>query len=327
MATIYEVAARAGVSPASVSRVMNGQSASKGMARRVRKAAKDLRYVPNRSARRLRRQASEIIALLVPDIGNPFFAALARGVEDRAQEAGFSVVLCNTDDDPKKETHYLDIANSEDMAGVILAPAAAGGEISHAVNRGRPIVAVDRHTGYDIDAVLVDNRDAGATAAMALFDAGYERVACIAGPTAQDETDERLAGWRGVVKARRNESDTRPLVRHGNYRVDGGRSAMLDLLDSPSPPDAVVATNNLMGVGALQVLVEKGFPPPEVGVAVIGDLEFSTFPRDAVVEVRLPARSLGRAAATMLLERIKGDTQPARTVMLRAVFDSTAATD
>src|ERR1700720_2937565 len=103
MATIYDVAARAGVSPATVSRVLNGASVSPEKARRVRKAAADLRYRPSRAARHLRNPSSELIALMIPDVENPFFTALARGVEDRIQEAGYSVVLCNTADDPAKE--------------------------------------------------------------------------------------------------------------------------------------------------------------------------------------------------------------------------------
>jgi LacI family transcriptional regulator len=318
MATIYEVAARAKVSPATVSRVFNGHPVSSEKARRVRRAARELGFVPNRTARRLRRQTSELIALLIPDIENPFFTSLARGVEDRAQRAGYSVVLCNTDEDPVKETHYLDIANSENMAGVILAPAAVGGDISHAIERGRPVVAVDRRTGFDIDSVMVDNRDAGATAANALLDRGYERVACIAGPVTGAMHEERLLGWQEAVTARAVAGDHDALIRHGNYHVESGRHAMVDLLGSRHPPDAVVTTNNLMGLGAVQALVEAGTAPPAIGVAVIGELTFAAFPPASIVEVRLPARHLGTAAASMLLERIAGDTQPARTVVFRA---------
>lgn len=318
MATIYEVARRAGVSPATVSRVLNGATVSADMTRRVREAAEDLSYVPNRTARRLRKQTSELIALLIPDIENPFFTALARGVEDRAQAAGFSVVLCNTDDDPGKETHYLDIANAEEMAGVILAPASKDGDISHAMERGRPVVAVDRHTGFNIDAVMIDNRGAGIMAVDRLLDAGFRKIACIAGPLGTAWTEERSLGWRDAMVARADLADASALIRHADFRVDGGRSAMKDLLASADPPDAVMATNNLMGVGAIQALAEAGLTPPGFGVAVIGDLPFSTYPRGAIVEVRLPARHLGTTAATMLLDRISGDEQPARTVVFRA---------
>lgn len=317
MATIYEVAALAGVSPATVSRVLNGAAVSPEKVRLVRDAAQQLQFTPNRTARRLRNQTSELIALLIPDVENPFFTALARGVEDKAQAAGFSVVLCNTDDDPEKETRYLDIANSEDMAGVILAPASEDGDIRHVTDRGRPVVAVDRNTGLNIDSVMVDNRAAGIAATKALFDAGYQRVACIAGPRGAEWPEERSLGWRQVA-SKHDADDLDRYLRHANYRVDGGRAAMESLLALDVRPDAVVTTNNLMGVGALQALSEAGIAPPDFGVAVVGDLPFSTLHPDAITEVHLPARHLGTTAATMLLERIAGDTQPARTVVLRA---------
>ena len=317
MATIYEVAAKAGVSPATVSRVFNGLPVSAEKIGLVRAASDELRYSPNKTAQRLRNQSSEVVGLLIPDIENPFFTALARGVEDVLQAAGYSLVLCNTDEDPDKETHYLDIANSENMAGVILAPVAEDGDIRRLTDRGRPVVAVDRDTGLNIDAVMVDNRAAGITAATALWDAGYRRIACIAGPLEIETTEERTLGWRQVVTKHGADSSV-GYLQHANYRVDGGRSAMQALLALDEPPDAVVTTNNLMGVGAIQVLSEVGIVPPEIGVAVIGDLPFATLSPRAITQVHLPARHLGTTAAKMLLDRIAGDNQPARTVVLRA---------
>lgn len=317
MATIYEVAALAGVSPATVSRVFNGNTVSEEKQRLVRDAAQQLGFTPNKTARRLRKQSSEIICLLVPDIENPFFTALARGVEDRAQESGFSVVLCNTDDDPAKELRYLQIAASEQMAGVILSPASDEVDLGAIASLGRPVVAVDRTTPYPVDAVKIDNRAAGIAATTALVDAGFRRIACIAGPAGIEETEDRYLGWKQVVTARRT------LVRdgflqHANFRVDGGRAAMNALLNLVQPPDAVVTTNNLMAIGALQALHENGIDPEDFGVAVLGELPYLLPPPSSVVQVRLPARHLGRTAASMLLERIGGDTQPLRTVVLRA---------
>lgn len=317
MATIYEVAALAGVSPATVSRVFNGNTVSEEKQRLVRDAAQKLGFTPNKTARRLRKQSSEIICLLVPDIENPFFTALARGVEDRAQESGFSVVLCNTDDDPAKELRYLQIAASEQMAGVILSPASDEVDLGAIASLGRPVVAVDRTTPYPVDAVKIDNRAAGIAATTALVEAGFRRIACIAGPAGIEETEDRYLGWKQVVAARKT------LVRdgflqHADFRVEGGRAAMKALLDLVQPPDAVVTTNNLMAIGALQALHEAGIDPEDFGVAVLGELPYLLPPPVSVVQVRLPARHLGRTAASMLLERIGGDTQPLRTVVLRA---------
>ncbi|WDZ83778.1 LacI family DNA-binding transcriptional regulator [Micromonospora cathayae] len=317
MATIYEVAALAKVSPATVSRVFNGLAVSEDKSARVREAAAKLKFTPNKTARRLRRQISEVIALLIPDIENPFFTALARGVEDRAQQAGFSVVLCNTDDDPAKERKYLQIAASEHMAGVILSPTSDEVDLGAIAQLGRPVVAVDRTTPYPVDAVKIDNFAAGETATTAMFDRGYRRVACVAGPVGIEATEDRLLGWRHVVAARGGDTDP-DLLRHANFRVDGGRAAMQALLRLDRRPEAIVATNNLMAVGALQVLAEEGISTEGFGVAVVGDLPFTTLAPAAVAQVPLPARHLGGTAMSMLIERIADDRQPIRTVVLRA---------
>lgn len=317
MSTIYEVAALAGVSPATVSRVVNGQRVSEEKSALVRAAAAELNFTPNRTARTLRRQNSEVIALVLPDIENPYFTSMARGVEDIARAAGYSVVLCNTDEDPAKEAKYLEIAISENMAGVILAPASDHTDLQHLVARGRPIVAVDRSTGFDIDGVMMNNRQGGLSAAKTLVEAGYRRIACITGPQDIETAMERAVGWREVVTASGMFVRPDDYLRYSTFRVDGGRTAMQELLSLPEPPDAVVAGNNLMGVGALQVLTESGLTPPRFGVAVVGDLPFTTLSPSSVSIVRLPVRHMGVMAARMLLERIDGDTQPARTVVLR----------
>ena len=317
MATIYEVAKRAGVSPATVSRVFNGVRVSEAKAQLVRDAAAELKFTPNRTARTLRRQNSEVIALIIPDIENPYFTELARGVEDVAQEAGYSVVLCNTDEQLRKESTYLEIAISENMAGVILAPASDHTNLDDIIARGRPVVAVDRNSGYDIDGVMMANRAAGKSAAEALVSAGYRRIACITGPREIETASERAAGWRSVVERMDGYAEDDRYLVHSTFRVDGGREAMAELLALPEPPDAVVAANNLMGVGVLQVLSERGLVPPRIGVGVVGSLPFTTLTPTAVTMVRLPARHMGVTAARMLIDRINGDDEPARTIVLR----------
>jgi LacI family transcriptional regulator len=317
MPTIYEVAALAGVSPATVSRVFNGLNVSPEKSRLVREAAAELSFTPSRAARTLRRQHSEVIALLIPDIENPFFTSLARGVEDVAQEAGYSVVLCNTDEDPDKETKYLDIAISDNMAGVIIAVAGDHSDLGKLLERRRPVVAVDRGPhGFDIDAVMVDNRAGGHAATSRLVQQGFRRIACITGPSDVETAQERADGWREVVTAS-GVSDPDRYLRYSNYRVSGGFEAMRELLELPEPPDAVFVTNNLMSVGALQLLAERGMVPPAFGMAVFGDLPYAGFAPKEITVVHLPARHLGVTAAKLLLDRINGDDQPARTIVLR----------
>ncbi|WP_197038635.1 LacI family DNA-binding transcriptional regulator [Herbidospora cretacea] len=311
--TIYQVAAHAGVSAATVSRVINGARVSPETERKVRAAMAELSFTPSRAARRLRGQYSEVIALIIPDIENPFFTALARGVENRARAGGYSVVLCNTDDDPEREQTYMDIALAEHMAGVLIAPADGASDVRRLIEHEVPVVAVDRSLHRpDVDAVTVDNRAGGRVAAEALLAAGFSRVACITGPRSVETAQLRMEGWRQATAWSGDR-----LLRYADYRVDGGRAAMRDLLSLHEPPDAVVVANNLMAAGALDVLRERGLEPPRFGLAVFGDLPFTSLEREGVRVVDLPARNLGEAAAALLLARIAGDDGPARTVILR----------
>ena len=242
MATIYDVARRAGVSPATVSRVFNGVRVSEEKARLVRRAAAELAFTPSRPARALRRRNSEIIALIIPDIENPFFTSLARGVEDVAQAAGYSVVLCNSDEDQSKETRYLEIAESEQMSGVILAAAGDPSTARGLVSRGRQVVAVDRAPGgLDIDAVLIDGRGGARLATQALADKGFRRIACITGPTDVESATSRRRGLvrcRGSAR-RRHRGPSPPHRLPGRRRPagDGGRCWICHSHRTPcSPP-------------------------------------------------------------------------------------------
>jgi LacI family transcriptional regulator len=316
--TIYEVAKRAGVSPATVSRFYNGVNVSEEKKKAIRAAARELRFTPNRTARTLRKQTSEVIALIIPNIENPYFAEVARGVENVAWQAGYSLVLCNSDNQTDKESTYLQIAISGQMAGVILAAATDDEtDLSDLLAAQRPVVAIDRTTTHDVDAVIMANREAGESATETLVQAGFTRIACISGPKTILTARERAAGWRSVMLRHLRAKNLDGLLSHSAYDVDGGRSAMEQFLRLSKPPDAVVVAHNLQGVGTIQVLTEQGLTPPAFGVSVIGSLPFSTLPAGSVTIVRLPARHMGATAAKILLERIAGDNQPTRTVVLR----------
>lgn len=343
MTTINDVARAAGVSPATVSRVFNGGRVTAERAERVRRVASEMGFAPNRVARSLRKQSSSVIGLIIPDIENPFFTSLARGVEDAAQRTNLSVVLCNTDEDVEKERRYLEVALAERMAGVIVAAASRNRtDLSLLTERGMPVVAVDRRPrGASVDAVLVDNRHGGEEATTHLLQRGYRRIACITGPEGASTSEERLAGYRAALhdflREEAGAADSAPGVRreellHGytryaDFRVEGGRGAMADLLTMRERPDAVFVANNLMTVGVLQALDEAGLRPPETGVLSFGDVPWATLLRPGLTTVQLPSYDLGRSAAGLLQERIGGEERPLRTVVLRTelrVRDSTA---
>lgn len=317
MATIRDVARLAGVSPATVSRVFNGNRVSEQRVVAVRKAAKTLNFTPNRAARSLRTKRSTILSLIIPDIENPYFTELARGVEDVAQSAGFSLIVCNTDARLDKEEQYLTVSLLENLAGTIVATSARETRLEILLNESRPVVAVDRQTPFAIDHVVMDNVGAGRSACLALIAKGYRRIACITGPERVDTARERAGGWRSaLLESHRPLESELELLRFSTFQVSGGREVMDELLRMPNPPDAVVAANNLIGVGALQVLTEHGLFPPQFGVAVVGALPFTTLSPETLTVVRLPVREMGTTAARLLLERIAGSARPPETLVL-----------
>ena len=254
MTTIYDVARAAEVSASTVSRVLNGHaSVDPDLAARVRQAMLDLGYRPNAVARSLRRQRTSLWAVIISDIGNPFFTALVRGIEDVAQEAGFSVVLCNGDEDPEKETRYVTAALAERMAGVIISPSGRPALINQLAEAGMPVVAIDRQPrGVSVDTVLVDNVHGAEAATAHLIDGGYQRIACITGPRRISTAVQRLRGYQKALRAGGRRA-TEDLIRHADFREEGGYQAMASLLSAAEPLDAVFVANNLMTVGAMRV--------------------------------------------------------------------------
>lgn len=327
MTTIYDVAKAADVSPATVSRVFSGAPVSEALAQRVRARAAELGFVPNGVARSLRLQRSDVIALIIPDIENPFFTALARGVEDAARMTGLSVVLCNSDEDVDREARYLQVAASQQMAGVVIAPASQRAtDLRPLLAKGIPVVAVDRRPNdADVDVVMVDNRRGGQQATAHLYDKGYRVIACITGPVGASTGDERLLGYSMEVQARPETGRGHPrggprhahrYVRRGDFRIDSGRVAMRSLLRMNAPPDAVFVANNLMAYGAIEALTEAGVSLPGFGFIHFGDLPWARLLKPRLSAISQPARQLGSTATQVLQDRIAGAKGPTRTIVL-----------
>lgn len=327
MSTIYDVARLAGVAPSTVSRVLNGGSVAPERAERVRAAAEELGFVPDRAARRMNRKPSDLVALLIPDIANPFFTSLARGVEDVAQSSGLSVVLCNVDDDVVKQERYLAAARAERMAGVIISPTSGVElDVTDLLAAGTSVVAIDRRPkGSPVDLVRIDDAHGAARATAHLLEAGYRRVGCLLGPRGAATTKRRLSGYQAALKEA-GLPVNRELLRHTDYREGGGYEATRDLMAQPDPPDAILATNGLLGVGCLEALVEAGLTPPAVGLASFGSTPWSRLMRPEPTTVLQPAYELGRAAAELLGKRQREPDSPEQTVVLQTSLRESAST-
>lgn len=303
MPTIHDVAARAAVSTATVSRALNGKSSvDPELAARVLAAAKELDYRPHGVARNLRRKATTVWALIISDIENPFFTAVARGVEDVAQAAGHSVVLCNSDEDLAKEARYLRVAVAERVAGVVLSPTGAATDIAPLAEHGIPVVAIDRPLP-GIDAVLVGSRTGAQAATSHLIESGYRRVACLTGPRRVSTAEDRVAGYYDALRVA-GLPVTTGMVRHADFKVDGGRRAAESLLSGARRPDALFVANSLMAIGALQAMVASGLRAGrDVGLVAFDDAPWAQLVDPPVSVVAQPAYAVGEAAGRLLTDR------------------------
>lgn len=320
--TIEDVAERAGVSKATVSRVINGNyPVSDELRQRVESAIAELGYQPDRAARRLRANSSEVLGVIVPDIQNPYFTSVVRGIEDIAYENHMNVLLCNTDDEPQKQEAYLHVMRAERAAGLVLAPSfGIRAEALQQLQRaGMPIVLIDRLVpGLAIDSVLVDNVQGAYMATMHLVRLGYQRIGLIVG---DQELTPGLQRYQGYQQALRESgiSQEPGLVRIGHFKIESGCLLAKDLLQSPVRPDAIFAASNLITLGVLKALRELNVRVPE-DVAVIGfdDMVWATELYSPLTTVAQPMYEVGREAARLLLHRKNHPAIPVRTITLQA---------
>jgi len=326
MTTIQEVARHAKVSTATVSRVLNNHgSVHPDLVRRVRAAVDALAYQRNAVARNLRRSQTSLWAVIVSDVGNPFFTAMVRGLEDVAQQRGCSVVLCNSDEDPEKEADYIAAAAAERMAGVAISAASTATDVTPLVDLGIPVVAIDRRLrGANVDTVLADNQRGAEAATGHLVDMGYRRIACITGPPLAMTASERLKGYKRAL--RRHGREVPPdLIRHADFRERGGYDAMRSLL-ADSAPDAVFVTNNLMTVGALKYLVSHGIRVPrDIGVVGFDEIPWADLIRPSLSTVAQPTYDMGRIAGQLLAAHSSSPDKQPETVVLRTSLNIRAS--
>ena len=258
--TAKDVGKRAGVSIATVSRVINNhESVSPEIRDRVLQAIEALGYRPSRAAQRLRAKRGHVIGLIISDVQNPFFTAVARGIEDVAYQHGYSLILCNTDEDSDKERLYLDVMRAEAVAGVILATTIEDNpSVCQLIENDIPVVAIDRHLNDPrIDSVMVDSVQGTLEAMSHLIELGHRRIGFICGPLTITTMRERHAGY--VLAHQQQGLPVSPeLMRFGSLKQAGGYACAQELLGLQPSPTALFAANNLMALGALHAIHEPG---------------------------------------------------------------------
>jgi LacI family transcriptional regulator, galactose operon repressor len=320
MATMSDVARTAGVSVATVSRVLSngGAGVSPALRERVSAAVAELDYHPNHLPRNLRARSSRTIGLVISDIDNPFFTAIARGAEDVAHRRGYTMVLSNTDEDAGREEIALQTMAAERAAGVIVASTGQHSDgVRRLISTGIPVVALDRRIiGAHVDTVVVDNETAAYEAVSHLASLGHRRVAMVGGPGKVSPILEREAGYDRAVRDHGLETG---LLRHGDLREAAGRRTTLELLYESPRPTAIFSVNNMSTIGVLHALRDLRLRAPE-DVSVIGfdDIPTGDLLDPPISVVRQPTYQLGARAADLLLRRVAEPGAPVQEVVLAA---------
>jgi DNA-binding LacI/PurR family transcriptional regulator len=318
-ATIRQVAALAGVSTATVSRVLaRSGRVSPELDAKVRSAAKQLNYQPNRAARNLRARHGSTVGVLIPDIQNLFFTAIVRGIDDEVTKFGYTLLLANSDGSAERERVYLDTFRAEGVAGLLAIPSQDDERaFRQFLDTGVPMVILDRTVHLpNVDLVSVTNRDGAIQAVEHLVGLGHRRIAMIGGLEAHNVGSDRRAGYIAALERAGIPPDP-ALVKDGGFEREAARDAVIELLALSDPPTAIFSANNTMSLGVLQALHERGLHvPQDISVVGFDDMPWQVAMQPPLTCVAQPTYDIGAMAARLLLERIADPTRPVRRVVL-----------
>ena len=319
MVKIKDVADAAGVSTATVSRVLaNKPHVRPEVQKRVMDVVQRLNYRPNRVAQNLRSNTSKIIALVVSDIENPFFQSVSRAVDDAAFAQGYIVMLCNTDENPTKEGTCLHLLRDENVAGVILSPTRQFLENFAGISTlDMPMVIIDRHANnLDVDNVLIDNVQAAYTLTSHLIGHGYQRIGGVFGIG----STTGIKRHEGFIKALKdhNIKPAPELIKFTNPREEDGFNTTMKLFELQDRPDAILTSNSLLAEGVLLAIRESKLTiPHDIAFASFDDTTCAQLLEPAITVIEQPTYEIGRTAAELLIKRILDPTRSNREVVLK----------
>ncbi|MGQ9766716.1 MAG: substrate-binding domain-containing protein [Anaerolineae bacterium] len=320
MATITDVAKRAGVAPVTVSRVINNApGVNLATRKRVQQAIAELGYVPNVVARSLRSKRTRTLAFIVPDITNAFWTTVARGVEDAAQDHGYSVLLCNTDENIIKQQRYIDLMVSQRVDGVIIAPSDTdANQLATLRRHDIATVVIDRRIeGLEVDTVYSDSVSGAYALTHHLIGLGHTCIAMLSGPEGAATADDRIAGYRLALAEAGIALDPR-LVRRGGFSWEAGFELTDQVLDEGLTPTAIFAANNAIALGVIEALSRRGLRiPGDMALVCFDDYPYVTSFFPFLTVVAQSAYEMGANAAQLLLSRLQSPVplKPRRVVL------------
>jgi LacI family transcriptional regulator len=318
-----EVAELAGVSISTVSHVINEtRPVGDELRQRVLEAMDTLDYRPNRLARSLRMGETHTIGVIVPDSSNPFFAEVARGIEDASFAQGYSVILCNSDGDLEKELLYTNVLASKQVDGILFVAAGVSTEHIRGLQEEEvPVVVVDREIpDVSVDEVLTDNVRGGEMATRHLIDLGHRRIGCITGPSDLTPSADRFVGYCRALQEAGLSVDEEIVVR-GDFQYEGGYQRAQQLLNVDDPPTAMFACNDLMAVGVIRAAREmERRVPADLSVVGFDDVSLASFTSPALTTVAQPKYEIGVLATKLLLDRMEDQDKPPRHRLLETIL-------
>jgi DNA-binding LacI/PurR family transcriptional regulator len=317
--TVKDVSLQAGVSTATVSRVLAGfEEVSDETRQRVLEAARALNYQPNRAARNLRKNTTSTIGVIISDIQNPFFGSVVRGIEKVTVKDDYTLILGNTDEDPERERKVIAMLLEEGVAGIILVPTSTNlEEYRPLFASGTPFVVIDRRLSMaDLDMVLVDGAAGAEKAVEHLAGLGHQKIGYVGGLKHLPVMQARESGYlSGLLK--HNLPVNNCYLRQGDNRQKGGYEGVCELLSLVDPPTGILMANNLMTLGGLQAIHESGLEiPGQISLVGFDDMDWAASLRPPLTVVAQPAYEMGEKAATILLERILAPERPYQTIVL-----------
>lgn len=321
--TLNDIAERAGVSVSTVSRVLNNQTAkyriSSETEQAILKAARELKYRANHVARGLRLQKTNTLGVVAPDISNPFFAHIVKRIQSVAHGHGYSIVVCNTDENVDLEVEQVNLLHRKRVDGMIAMP--VGQRYEHYrdwVEKGLPLVLVDRcFDGIEAPGVCVDNYRGAYDAVEHMVRAGHRRIALIQGLPGTYTNTARLRGYRDALRAHGVPVDE-ALIVGGDFRQENGYVETKLLLNLDEPPTALFATSDLITLGVLEALAEEGLEvPTDVSLISFDDFDFAPFLKCPLTVVAQPREMMGELAVKLLVERLEGERREASRILLK----------
>lgn len=312
--TIVDIARKANVSIATVSRVMNGTGqVSEKTRKKVQKVIDENHYVPNSVARSLVMKSTRIFGVIVADILNPFYAEIIRSIQDEVDKAGYSIITCNSDEDMEKEKQCIQMLMEKHVDAIILAGGRGKGEFFnahvHAAARQVPVVLVNEYLdGENIYSIVCNKKKGAFLGVNYLLELGHEKIAMITGYEDYKPSIEKLNGYKKALKEA-GIPFRKEYVTYGDYHPDGGSKNVRELMELPNQPTAILAANDLMAMGAVRTLCDMGYRVPE-DVSVVGfdDITMNQYFMPALTSIRQEMRLQGQMAVELLNQLFREET-------------------